>query len=346
LRGLLPTLDDHRSIQSIYFPPHHQDPPDTQSKCKGFALLTLSEPSAISHLLTHFPYHHHQPAAKGSAAASADDDYSDEASPEELEARKAGFRTLPKERWEALQAEYVEYRDALLHSIAMSSSSSSAAPPATVLQRLHPDKAPESQPEPRRSTIRAAPPPPPSSLRYTYPPGCVIFARYVPPDTNKTALRAQFSALLADGNNNNNNNNAAALDYVDYTKGLDSVRSSFLYAHLLFPTLLAHLGGKNNSVICAWRRESTRCCCCNDSNDVWGRRRGRRKRGSRSSCWTDDERRCIGSACPTRYARSRCSARRRSRLDKGMLVMPRGLMMTKMHRVGLVYESGGDGDGE
>jgi len=47
----------------------------------------------------------------------------------------------------------------------------------------------------------------------SYPPGCVLFARHVPPDTNKTALRTLFSALLAD---------ASALDYVDYTKGLDS----------------------------------------------------------------------------------------------------------------------------
>jgi hypothetical protein len=50
--------------------------PQIQSKCKGFALLTLSEPFAISHLLTHFPYYRHQPAAKNSAAASADGHYS------------------------------------------------------------------------------------------------------------------------------------------------------------------------------------------------------------------------------------------------------------------------------
>ena len=224
-------------------------------------------------------------------------------------------------------------------------SSSSAAPPATVFKRpLPPDNTPESQPQRRSSAIRATPPPPPSSLRYTYPPGCVIFARHIPPDTNKTALRAQFSALLADGDNNN----ATALDYVDYTKGLDNVRPPFLYAYLLLPTLLARLGGKYDSVICAWRRESTRCCCCNDSNHVWGRRRRRRrrrKRGSRSSCWTDGERRCIGSACPARCARSQCSARRRCRFEK-TLVMPFGLMATKMRQERLVCESGGDGGDE
>ena len=55
----------------------------------------------------------------------------------------------------------------------------------------------------------------------SYPSGCVLFARHVPLDTNKTALRARFSTLLTD---------ADALDYIDYTKGLDSVRCT---PHLL-----------------------------------------------------------------------------------------------------------------
>jgi hypothetical protein len=49
----------------------------------------------------------------------------------------------------------------------------------------------------------------------SYLPNCVLFARHVAPDTNKTALCARFSALLA---------GAGALDYVDYTKGFDNVR--------------------------------------------------------------------------------------------------------------------------
>ena len=71
--------------------------------------------------------------------------------------------------------------------------------------------------------------------------------------------------------------------------------------------------------------------------------RKRRKRGSRSSDWTDGERRCIGSACPTRCARAAaCSGRSRSRFEE-MLVMPRGLMGMKMRQEGLVFESGTDG---
>ena len=55
----------------------------------------------------------------------------DEALPEEeLEARKAGVRTLSKERWEALQIENVEYPDILIRRIAMSSAPSDNAPVA------------------------------------------------------------------------------------------------------------------------------------------------------------------------------------------------------------------------
>ena len=197
------SMGDYRCVQSILFPPHHQDPPNAVPKCKGFALVTLSEPSASSHLLTRFPYHN--PANDRST-----DDDDDDPSPEEREARKAGFRTLSKERWEALQAEYVEYRDALLGRIAASSSATtsySVAPPATPTAPI--GKVTSASYDARLQQVSDAPP--------NFPPGCVIFARHVPQDTNKTALRALFSALLAE-------NSTTALDYVDYTKGLDTVR--------------------------------------------------------------------------------------------------------------------------
>ncbi|KAH9983047.1 hypothetical protein BJV74DRAFT_797603 [Russula compacta] len=232
-----------------FSPPHHQDPPDAIPKCKGFALVTLSDPSAISHLLTHFPYHN-------SSAPAAADENNDDASPEELEARKAGFRTLSKERWEALQSEYVEYRDALLRHVAASSSTStstfsattSASAITTVNARPSRTPAPangngaashsssstctneQATPYDEIAVARA-------HIRNDYPPGCVIFARHVPADTNKTALRAQFSALL---------DATTALDYVDYTKGLDTC-----YLRLTTPqhalSLLNRFGGAESA---------------------------------------------------------------------------------------------------
>lgn len=250
LRSLLPkdrsssSTGDYRFIQRIYFPPHYQDPPDAQPKCKGFALLTFSEPSVASHFLAYFPYHR-TPENKGSVIDSANPNNDhDEPSPEELEARKAGFRTLSKERWEALQSEYVQYRDALLHRIATAPSSAppraSASAPATVPDLPSPspddDNVPESDPRP--STTTSEPSPLLIPRCYPYPPGCVIFVRHVPTDTNKTALRARFSALLAEDGSNNESTATAALDYVDYTKGLDSVRflPPLLLLHIFIPT--------------------------------------------------------------------------------------------------------------
>ncbi|KAI0246534.1 hypothetical protein BJV78DRAFT_1253749 [Lactifluus subvellereus] len=194
----------HRSIQSIIFSPHHQDPPDALPKCKGFALVTLSDPTTASHLLARFPYKREHDGNKNDAPQMPAAGASDAIPPEELEARRAGFRTLSKGRWEALQAEYAAYRDDLLRRIA--ASSSSAAPPAV----HHPPAPTSTQPQGDEHLAHArAEAPPPS-----YPPGCVIFARHVPQDTNKTVLRALFAALLVNG--------SSALDYVDYTKGLDS----------------------------------------------------------------------------------------------------------------------------
>jgi len=84
---------------------------------------------------------------------------------------------------------------------------------------------PPSEPQPR-TTIHATQSPFPPRDGYGYPPSRVIFVRHVPPDTNKTALRARFSALYAD------DDDAVALGYVDYTKVLDTVRLSL--PHPLF----------------------------------------------------------------------------------------------------------------
>ncbi|KAI0301516.1 hypothetical protein B0F90DRAFT_1628378 [Multifurca ochricompacta] len=189
------SLGSYQCIESIFFPPHHQDPPDALPKCKGFALVTLADLSTSSHLLSRFPYKRNN---SNSALTGGD------TTPEEQEARKAGFRTLSKERWEALQAEYIEYRDSLLRPITDSSYAvpHTIHPPAPTSQH-HVKNAHDSDQAEQRG----------SSCAWSYPRSCVLFVRHVPPDTNKTALRTRFSALLGD---------SFALDYVDYTKGLDT----------------------------------------------------------------------------------------------------------------------------
>ena len=49
----------------------------------------------------------------------------------------------------------------------------------------------------------------------TYPTACLVFVRHVHPETNKTTLRTFFSQAWAEPND--------AIDYVDYSKNMDSV---------------------------------------------------------------------------------------------------------------------------
>ena len=133
----------------------------------------LKEPAILTHLLSRFPYDN------DNALAPTDDD--DDLSIEESEASKAGLRALSKERWDTLQAEYAEYRENLLCRIAAAAASTPAPTPNNM-------KSVDNTPDESS---------PPATKPKSYPPGCVLFTRHVPPDTNKTALRARFPTLLA-----------------------------------------------------------------------------------------------------------------------------------------------------
>ena len=106
---------------------------------------------------------------------------------------------------EKFQAEYAEYRESLLRRIA-----AAEVPDKILCAELGSESYPGPGPVPAAQPLQ--------SQSQSYPAGCVLFARHVPPDTNEAALRKRFSALLVD---------AAALDYVDYTTSLDGVRIPF-----------------------------------------------------------------------------------------------------------------------
>jgi hypothetical protein len=202
--------------------------------------------------------------------------------PEEFEARRAGFRTLSKEHWEALQAEYVAYRDDLLRHIAASSSSAAPAvhhPPASTSTLPQGDE--------HLAHVQTEAP------LLSYPPGCVIFARHVPQDTNKTALRALFASLLVDG--------SSALDYVDYTKGLDSVRLSFSHVHSVFSDM-----GICNKVLSPPNHSRTRALAPEAIQRTRGRGRGGERNDTRVARGT--ERRGVLAECAREGARARVTA--------------------------------------
>ncbi len=120
------------------------------------------------------------------------------------EATKFGFRALSKTRWDEMKGEYLAYRARLVKEIV--SYEDEMAAHAATKRRRSPSPAISSVPDRVETTLTS------SSL---FPPNCLVFVRNLHCETNKTTLRALFSKAftsLPDG-----------LDYVDYTKGMDSV---------------------------------------------------------------------------------------------------------------------------
>jgi hypothetical protein len=198
-RSLLqPGLRSSSQVENVILPSHHQDRPGDVPKCKGFALVTVSDTQCVETLLKDWPW---------------DWDHSNlemsQPNPAVGEAVKFGFRTLQKRRWDELQEEYLVYREGLLNEIKS---------PADELPEVvsHPPNLSspvsdlEEQPHQSRSsprTILSSDP---------YPSGCLVFVKNVHAETNKTTLRRLFCHAFPDHPDD-------GLQYVDYSKGMDSV---------------------------------------------------------------------------------------------------------------------------
>lgn len=193
-------------VQSITLPPHHLDRPGDAPKCKGFALVTLGDLEDAKRIVSEWPWHPRR------TSASTD---TGESSTTLIEAVKFGFRALPKARWDELKEEYVAHRQRLLDEIAGARSTAHGYDYDTdaAMEAEEPGTATEapSQPQVGPSLDPSAP----------FPPRCLVFVRNVHPETNKTTLKSLFSAHAFGGM-------ASALDYVDYNKGMTSVRLPLL----------------------------------------------------------------------------------------------------------------------
>ncbi|KAG8733552.1 hypothetical protein FRC10_012287 [Ceratobasidium sp. 414] len=128
-------------------------------------------------------------------------------SPEEAAAAamSSGFRSITKARWDTLKSEYVDHQARILR------------------QNPKPERRPpahDRQPSP--SSPAQAPVPPvthPKPSRVTrpppFPPGILVFARRLHPETNKTTLKTLFGRAFPDGSGDN-------IEYLDFQKGVDS----------------------------------------------------------------------------------------------------------------------------
>ena len=127
---------------------------------------------------------------------------------EEKEASKFGFRTLPKVRWDELNQEYLAYSQRLIEELADVHEPPDIGTNFDVrgTAGVFPE---DSDPPPPRNV---------TTMSSSYPFGCLVFARNLHPETNKTTLRALFTTALK-----SSPLDPGGLDYIDFNKGMDSV---------------------------------------------------------------------------------------------------------------------------
>jgi len=146
-----------------------------------------------------------------------------EASAEICEAAKFGFRVLSKSRWDQLKEEYIAYRGKLLEEIIEAQDAEVTVP--VPLKDTHKSV---HGPSSRSSTDALSKASDPTiDLSSPYPLNCLVFVRNIHPETNKTTLRTLFSTSFKKPITNNELQ-GDGLDYVDFNKGMDSVRRSHL----------------------------------------------------------------------------------------------------------------------
>ncbi|KAI9057683.1 hypothetical protein FKP32DRAFT_1660778 [Trametes sanguinea] len=212
-------------IQCITLPPHHLDRPGDAPKPKGFAFVTFSDEADAARLATDWPW-----LPRRAPSAPADQTRPGDASLAH-DAAKVGFRVLRKARWDELKEEYLSYRQRLLDQTAASAQHAAARGPRSADHTRDITERPQhAAAEPNAGLSaddagpRNAPAPSPSSSSASFPPGCLVYVRNVHAETNKTTLRALFGArAFASASAAAATASApAALDYVDYSKGMTS----------------------------------------------------------------------------------------------------------------------------
>ncbi|KAG1782921.1 hypothetical protein EV702DRAFT_1040730 [Suillus placidus] len=197
--GLIP-------IQNVTLPPHHLDKTEDRPKCKGFALVTLCNAELCQIFLESWPWTLPFQLSESDDSGLAEDNL------ETKEALKFGFRTLSKACWDKLNQEYLAYRQKLINELA------DANEP--------PDISPNSDARDVADDILEDTPAPPRNVTTTYSPypfGCLVFARNLHLETNKTTLRALFATAFE-----SSPVDPAGIDYVDFNKGMDSHHQCYL----------------------------------------------------------------------------------------------------------------------
>lgn len=206
-QGLLSQCPGSRSstsipIQNVTLPPHHLDKSEDRPKCKGFALVTLCNAELCQIFLESWPWTRSFQPSESDGFGLAEDKL------ETNEASKFGFRTLPKARWDKLNEEYLAYRQKLINELANANEPPDIPHDSDVLGAAPKDILEDSVPTPFRNV---------TTMYSPYPFGCLVFARNLHLETNKTTLRALFTTAFE-----SSHVDPAGIDYIDFSKGMDS----------------------------------------------------------------------------------------------------------------------------
>ncbi|KAG6875634.1 hypothetical protein C0992_003031 [Termitomyces sp. T32_za158] len=196
-------------VQGIILPRHHQDKAGDAPTFKGFALIVLEDILDVNFLLKRWPWDRRQNVN------------TDPQAPAEVnEATKFGFRALLKSRWDQLKEEYLSYRERLVSEINAFQDAAEPLPTAHVLK-------PDSEPADTNHGSSIPVELPKLDNTSPYPFNSLVFVRNVHPETNKTTLRKFFGRALELPLASNELDDEG-IDYVDYNKGMDTVRDSLL----------------------------------------------------------------------------------------------------------------------
>ncbi|KAF7295696.1 RRM-3 domain-containing protein [Mycena indigotica] len=209
---------DCTRIQNIVSPGSHSD--DEPPKLKSFALVTFKTVKDAISLVESWPWTGLQSLHETEAE-------------NKKEAFRFGFRACSKTIWEGLNAEYLRYQQQLAHPT-----------------RFAPKQHDIDRDEPRIPTSS----PSLSITLPSYPPNCLVFIRNLDHGTNKTALRVLFSTALGYDAGTVDE----AIDYVDYTKGVDSCHvrlTSPLHANALVKFYTDAAGAIKAELITGTREE-------------------------------------------------------------------------------------------
>ena len=175
--------------------------------------MTLADQQDVESLLATWPWDK-QSISHTHDTPSLDDDYA-------REAAKFGLRTLSKSRWDQLKEEYLSYQRQLLDELVTYNEGSSdfrQGIDADIQEQVG-EYDTASQPEYEQASTAT------TTLTSPYPLNCLVFVRNVHSETNKTTLRKLFSLAFDAAT-------SEGLDYVDFNKGMDSVRGLVILFNL------------------------------------------------------------------------------------------------------------------